>query len=481
MFYQVGNGQQVPDRLTAAVVRAPLPAGTAVAQGKGRAEKRPAVTVTPVTPPSPVPAVPTTPEAVAKQPASAQGFTPAPAPSSRTPAAAPAPAPVPAPAPAAPLPSAAASPESIAGNKYVAPDLSYSPFIPARITIPAEERANLASLLAEQVRNLKAPTSGDATTSARLIAIALRLDSGNRAAILMNGRLRRALPITPTPGLPDNKAFAQKLMEAHKKLQPSNPDDMKLAGCLLDLASTADPSNDDILLAAETLKADDRPDWARLTMAAPGSPTAPSSTPNSGITLPGATGVTPPVPTPPATTVPVSIPEGATETIKVKGLVVSDGADGEMMGKVMELIVTRSSAPDLTITINGNGKVAEDMTISADEAKRLAMQRAGVNQAKANVTVSFDNKYAQKAGGSAGTAFAVAITAVLERITLDPNFALTGDITVDGKVRKIGGVAAKIEGAVADGCKVVAVPEDNSEDVADMVLLTSPQALTTIQ
>ena len=54
---------------------------------------------------------------------------------------------------------------------------------------------------------------------------------------------------------------------------------------------------------------------------------------------------------------------------------------------------------------------------------------------------------------------------------LDSQFAVTGDLNTDGTVQPIGGVAAKIRGAVKGDCSIVAIPEKNSRAVYDKALM----------
>ncbi len=70
---------------------------------------------------------------------------------------------------------------------------------------------------------------------------------------------------------------------------------------------------------------------------------------------------------------------------------------------------------------------------------------------------------------------------LLEGFEIDPQFAVTGDITVDWKVREIGGVPAKLMGAAADGCTCAAIPVANEADVDDMRLLSGDASLWNIQ
>src|SRR5262249_24202500 len=53
--------------------------------------------------------------------------------------------------------------------------------------------------------------------------------------------------------------------------------------------------------------------------------------------------------------------------------------------------------------------------------------------------------------------------------------------TADGKVRAIGGVAAKTRGATAAGCTLMALPADNYPQVVDAFVWEGPKLLTNIQ
>jgi hypothetical protein len=121
------------------------------------------------------------------------------------------------------------------------------------------------------------------------------------------------------------------------------------------------------------------------------------------------------------------------------------------------------------------------MRISLDEAARAARQYRPSIEKGGQISISFDDKYSKKAGGSAGTAFAVAIISLMESFDLDPTFAITGDITVDGKMRKIGGVAQKITGGSKDGCKIIGLPAENVADVDDLPLLYPIETLQKVQ
>jgi ATP-dependent Lon protease len=69
-----------------------------------------------------------------------------------------------------------------------------------------------------------------------------------------------------------------------------------------------------------------------------------------------------------------------------------------------------------------------------------------------------------KDGPSAGTAITVAIFSLLTNQKIKNNIAITGEITLEGKVTEIGGLDNKLEGAKKAGVKLVLFPNDNLKD-----------------
>jgi len=73
-----------------------------------------------------------------------------------------------------------------------------------------------------------------------------------------------------------------------------------------------------------------------------------------------------------------------------------------------------------------------------------------------------------KDGPSAGITMATAVLSTLTRMPVRREVAMTGEITLRGKVLPIGGLKEKILGAVRAGIKVVIVPEGNLRDLNDI-------------
>lgn len=70
-------------------------------------------------------------------------------------------------------------------------------------------------------------------------------------------------------------------------------------------------------------------------------------------------------------------------------------------------------------------------------------------------------------GPSAGIAMATAITSAIRNIPIDHELAMTGEVSIHGRIKPIGGVLAKIEAAVQAGAKRVIIPLDNWQSSFD--------------
>ena len=73
-----------------------------------------------------------------------------------------------------------------------------------------------------------------------------------------------------------------------------------------------------------------------------------------------------------------------------------------------------------------------------------------------------------KDGPSAGVAMVTAIVSVLTAIPVRKDVAMTGEITLRGRVLPIGGLKEKLLAALRAGIKKVLIPEENVKDLADL-------------
>ncbi len=124
----------------------------------------------------------------------------------------------------------------------------------------------------------------------------------------------------------------------------------------------------------------------------------------------------------------------------------------------------------MTIT----GKLGDVMTESIQAARSYVHSRATAFGLKPTV---FDKKdihvhvpegATPKDGPSAGVAMVTSIVSVLAGVDVRRDVAMTGEITLRGRVLPIGGLKEKLLAALRGGIKTVLVPKENEKDLAEI-------------
>jgi ATP-dependent Lon protease len=143
----------------------------------------------------------------------------------------------------------------------------------------------------------------------------------------------------------------------------------------------------------------------------------------------------------------------------------------EMGGQVMNTEVTLMEGKGrLTLT----GQLGDVMQESAQAAMSYMRSRAakfGLPRdfyRRMDVHVHVPEGAIPKDGPSAGITIATAIASALTRIPGRCDVAMTGEITLRGKVLPIGGVKEKLLAAHRTGIYTIILPRDNEKDLADV-------------
>ena len=124
------------------------------------------------------------------------------------------------------------------------------------------------------------------------------------------------------------------------------------------------------------------------------------------------------------------------------------------------------------MTVTGNLKEVMKESISA--AASYVRSRAldfGVKPPvfeKTDIHVHVPDGATPKDGPSAGVAMTVAMVSVLTGVPIRKDIAMTGEITLRGRVTAIGGLKEKLLAALRSGVKTVLIPQENEKDLADV-------------
>ena len=155
----------------------------------------------------------------------------------------------------------------------------------------------------------------------------------------------------------------------------------------------------------------------------------------------------------------------------------------DQVGVVTGLAWTEVGGETLTIesvTVPGKGrfqatgKLGEVMKESIDAARSYARSRAisfGIKPPlfdRKDIHVHVPEGATPKDGPSAGVAMATSIISVLTGIPVRRDVAMTGEITLRGRVLPIGGLKEKLLAALRTGLKTVIIPAENEKDLADI-------------
>jgi len=85
-----------------------------------------------------------------------------------------------------------------------------------------------------------------------------------------------------------------------------------------------------------------------------------------------------------------------------------------------------------------------------------------------NIHIHLPEGAVPKDGPSAGIGMVTSIVSTLTGIPVRPDVAMTGEVTLRGRVLAIGGLKEKLLAALRGGIKTVLIPEENQKDLAEI-------------
>jgi len=124
--------------------------------------------------------------------------------------------------------------------------------------------------------------------------------------------------------------------------------------------------------------------------------------------------------------------------------------------------------------VKTTGKLGQVMNESVAAAFSFVKARApayGIKPSlfqRKNVHIHLPEGAVPKDGPSAGVGMVTSIVSTLTGIAVRPDVAMTGEVTLRGRVLAIGGLKEKLLAALRGGIKTVLIPEENVKDLAEI-------------
>lgn len=159
------------------------------------------------------------------------------------------------------------------------------------------------------------------------------------------------------------------------------------------------------------------------------------------------------------------------------GLINGLAVYGPSLGALLEIEVTAIHVGGGLGKINLTGIVDEEemgggsrtirrksMAKSSVENVLTVLRRIGLQPYDYDLHINFPGGIPID-GPSAGIALATAITSAILNIPIDNKLAMTGEVSIHGKVKPVGGIVAKVEAAFQAGAETVIIPKENWQEL----------------
>ncbi len=150
----------------------------------------------------------------------------------------------------------------------------------------------------------------------------------------------------------------------------------------------------------------------------------------------------------------------------------------EVGGDLLQIECTLMPGKGQLILTGQLGDVMKESASAALSVVRSRTERLGIDVdflQKLDVHLHVPDGATPKDGPSAGAAMTTALVSALTKVPVRSDVAMTGEITLRGKVTAIGGLKEKLLAALRGGIRTVLIPEENRKDLTDLPKMVTEQ------
>lgn len=143
----------------------------------------------------------------------------------------------------------------------------------------------------------------------------------------------------------------------------------------------------------------------------------------------------------------------------------------EVGGDLLQIESTLVPGKGQLILTGQLGNVMKESASAALSVVRSRADRFGIDSdflQKHDVHLHVPDGATPKDGPSAGAAMVTSLVSMLTRVPVRADVAMTGEITLRGRVTAIGGLKEKLLAALRGGIRTVIIPEESRKDLADI-------------
>lgn len=165
----------------------------------------------------------------------------------------------------------------------------------------------------------------------------------------------------------------------------------------------------------------------------------------------------------------LGVPRYSNFAAEENGIGISTGlAWTSVGGETLAIEATKYTGKGKLILTGQLGGVMKESVQAALTYARSKGYGKKFNFDKQDIHIHFPEGAVPKDGPSAGTAITTALISLIENIPVKKGIAMTGEITITGRVLPVGGIKEKFLAAYRENIKTILYPKTNEKDVSEI-------------